>query len=208
MHTQHGFQLSLHPRGHVHTYLSVYVSTCSGYMLCKPHSHTASHESAATSMQGTWPSSGFLTRLAPRGPGTGPPPCPWSELMMMPSSPVPGPAPHRQGLRTGWGRNPASRSRDQAGAQKVTPPVSLARHQDEATGHTVAAEGRGQALWSPLGGQEHGPPLASAVGVWGGRGGARSPGSPSSHLPGPCSLLELNGERPSQIHDFQISQTL
>ena len=38
---------ALSPQGHVHTYTSMYVSTCSGYMLCKPHPYTPTRVSHA-----------------------------------------------------------------------------------------------------------------------------------------------------------------
>lgn len=88
-------------RLHVVQATSIYGHSC---ITCEVHGHPQAQNP-------------FLTRLTPRGPSTDLSACPSSRLKVMPSAPIPGPAPHTEGLRrVGVDRNPASRSSDQAGA--------------------------------------------------------------------------------------------
>lgn len=101
------------PCAHLHVYVRVHMLrshavTASIYghscIICEVHSHPQVQNR-------------FLTRLTPRGPGTDLSACPSPRVKVMPSAPIPGPAPYTEDLRrVGEDRNPASRSSDQAGA--------------------------------------------------------------------------------------------
>ena len=81
------------PRAHLHIYVcvhmlrlhavqatSIYAHSC---ITCKVHGHPQAQNL-------------FLTRLTPRGPGTDLSACPSLRLKVMPSAPIPVPAPHTE----------------------------------------------------------------------------------------------------------------